>query len=238
MFCSLLQMHTQRNPIGYRWLRGTGVQIPAKMQPLTPRCPPFGKSPGVQIPSKTEVDVTSIHVNIVGSRARVGFRFDAPHQQSHFNCTQDDLDILRSQKFPRQAHDQEFLDAAKKLLLNTFTGKSDKDLCLLAVDMGMTGAHASMFIGRNHQQDFALPIVKINKSYDGQPKKLERNPKDTKMRGSIEFDTETEHRGLRKEHLGLHLMSIGEGAAQIASHRQNNDTETTSRKIGTPISIP
>ena len=164
-------------------------------------------------PSKKEVKVTSVHVHFVGTRARAGFRFDVAHQRSRFNCTQDDLDELRSRQFPRRAQDQAFLEAARKRLLESFSGDAERDLRLLAVDMGETGACAAVYQGRTHEKDVPLRIVKIEKLYSDRPEALGKE----------------DSRGLRKEHVGRHLEKAAEGAAEVAAHR---------RKDGGPPATP
>lgn len=170
-------------------------------------------------PSKRDVRVTSVHVNFVGTRLRVGFRFDAPHKPSRFACSQDELDELRSRSFPRQAQDQEFLNAARQRLLESFGGNAERDLRLLAVDLGMTGAHVALYRGRDFQSHSPLPIVKVNKAYCEVPKQLVH---DSRMRGPLEFGKD-DPRGVRKEHVGRHLKRIAEGAAKIAQVRRRDE---------------
>ena len=155
-------------------------------------------------PSRKEVGdkVTSVHVHFVGTRARVGFRFDVPHASSRFGCTQDELDELRSRAFPRRAQDQAFLDAARQRLLDSFTGDAGRDLRLLAVDLGETGACATVYKGKTPTADVPLKIIKIERLYEQLPRDL----KDVT-------------RGLRKEHVGRHLKKVAEGAAEVAKHR-------------------
>jgi hypothetical protein len=179
-------------------------------------------------PSRGEVAsmVTSVHMQFIGSRARVGFRFEVPHKRSRFACSQDELDELRSRQFPRQAQDQQFIDAARKRLLEAFNGDAKRNLRVLAVDTGMKGAHVAVFHGKRCIADAALPIIKINKLYAQTPQKLVKEPKDRKMRGRLEFDDKTDTRGLRREHVGVHLKSIAEGATAIAGTRSQRESET------------
>lgn len=173
-------------------------------------------------PSRQEVKdrVTSVHVHFVGTRARAGFRFDVPHGASRFGCSQDELDELRSRKFPRPAQDQEFLDAARKRLLESFSGgpeKAERELRLLAVDLGDGGATASVFCGRQAEKDIHLPIVKINRLYERIPERLE--PDGLGRPAKQEF-TREDPRGVRKEHVARHLERIAQGAAAIGEHRR------------------
>jgi hypothetical protein len=170
-------------------------------------------------PSRAEIKdrVTSVHVNFLGTRARVGFRFDASHKVSRFGCTQDDLDELRSRRFPRPAQDQEFLNAARKRLLETFSGAPESDLQLLAVDLGETGACAALYHGRQHKQDLPLSIVKINRLYETSPKQLKPDKKGRPA--DTTFDKE-DPRGLRKQHVGRHLERLAAGMEKLTARRQ------------------
>lgn len=164
-------------------------------------------------PSKEEVQerVTSVHVSFVGTRARAGFRFDVQHRESRFGCTQDELDELRSRRFPRQAQDQQFLEAARERLLGTFSGDAGSDLRFLSVDLGETGAGAAVFQGRARQADVPLKIVKLEKLYD-------KDPRPDKAQSGGAPDDKT--RGLTKQHVGRHLEALGKGTAAVAGHRQ------------------
>jgi len=174
-------------------------------------------------PSKREVAITSVHINFVGARARAGFRFDAPHKPSRFGCSQDELQFLRSREFPRRAQDQRFIDAARSRLLDSFDGDAEREMRILAVDLGEKGAHAAVYRGRTHERDAALRIVKINALYDSTPAQLVRNEKDpkrTQRPAKVEFAGKDDPRGLRKEHLARHLERMAERTTEIARHRQ------------------
>jgi hypothetical protein len=169
-------------------------------------------------PRPADAHVTSVHVNFVGSRARVGFRFDVCHRESRFGCTQDEIDELRSRTFPRQAQDQAFLDEARTRLLESFSGDAEQDLRILAVDLGETGAQAAVYHGRTHQQDVPLAIIKIDACYDEVPDILK---KDESVADAPKFVAKADKRGLRKEHVGRHLEDHSKHAAEIAGHRQD-----------------
>ncbi len=182
-------------------------------------------------PSRDDIRkvVTSVHVNFVGARVRAGFRFDVPQAPSRFASTQDQIDDLRSRTYPRAAQDQDFINAARSLLLDSFDGDIATDLRILAVDMGMGGAHAAVFHGRAHHADVPLAIHKINRIYDAIPDKLVKDARDRTLRGPVEYphdprNGDTDHRGLVKEHLGLHLKAIADGASEIAKHRQESES--------------
>lgn len=187
----------------------------------------FRPWPRTYKPSRREVKVTSVHVTFIGVRPRAGFRFEVPHAESRFGCTQDELDTLRSREFPRRAQDQEFLDAARRRLLESWKGGRPKDsIRLLAVDLGETGASAAVYKGITHETDEALPIIKIERAYDALPAGPKadeagkaKKPTKAKPGDRGEDEEKADHRGVRKEHVKLHLDRIGEGAAEIAAHR-------------------
>lgn len=185
----------------------------------------FTPWPRVYDPSRERIKnlVTSVHVNFVGVRARVGFRFSVEHRPSRFGCSQDELDELRSRRFPRQAQDRQFLEAARKRLIESYTG-ADRPMRVMAVDLGLTGAHAAVYEGKSRQKDVPLEIVKINKAYTEVPERLEKHPKDTKMRGAIEIGKD-DPRGLRKEHIVRHIEAIEQNAANIAEHRRERESD-------------
>ncbi len=164
-------------------------------------------------PSKREVQVTSVHVHFVGTRARAGFRFDVAHRPSRFDCTQDELDELRSRRFPRRAQDQDFLDAARRRLLESFTEGTAGPLRLLAVDLGEKGACASVYEGNAHRADIPLSILKLGKLLSKDPKK-----------GDV--------RGLRKKHVGRHLKRLAEDAARVAEVRGQDEGQATPPRDG------
>jgi len=177
-------------------------------------------------PSKEEVKVkgaiSSVHVNFVGVRARAGFRFDVRHRASRFQCTQDELDQLRSRAYPRRAQDREYLDAARKRLLESFAEGEEaakRELRLLAVDLGETGACAAVYHGHAHQKDVQLAILKINRLYTQLPEALEPDPHGRPEEGKRKYERD-DPRGVRKEHMGRHLKRMADGAASIAARRQ------------------
>lgn len=169
-------------------------------------------------PSKREVQVKSVHVHFVGQRARIGLRFDVPHRASRFGCTQDELNELRSRVYPRRSQDQDFIDAARQRLVETFAGDAERSLRLLAVDTGEKGAYGVVYEGRRYVCGEALPIVKINKAYAEVPKELERDKHGRPEQTA--FDERTDPRGVRKEHVARHLERMSEGARAIAAHRE------------------
>ncbi|MEP0842237.1 MAG: transposase [Phycisphaerae bacterium] len=173
-------------------------------------------------PSRREVGITSVHVNFVGARVRVGLRFDVPHRASRFGCSQDEIDELRSRRFPRQAQDQEFLEAARKRLLESFSCHAKDSLRLLAVDLGLTGACAAVYQGRAHQMDVPLPIIKIDRLYAEPP---QTRKKDETRDAPPPFDASSDPRGLTKEHVGRHLKRLAEKTADLAARRRTGPNQ-------------
>lgn len=185
-------------------------------------------------PSKEEVRdrVTSVHIHFLGTRARAGFRFDAPHAPSRLACTQDEIDELRSRTFPRARQDQQFLEAARKRLVESFRsgpggppGDASRELRLLAVDLGETGAATAVYQGTTHESDEKLNILKIDRLYDRCPEPP-RAP-DTSRPADPQPPLErVDPRGLRKEHVGRHLERMSQQAADIARKRQSDGPAT------------
>lgn len=170
-------------------------------------------------PSKEQVRdrITSVQIHFVGTRARVGFRFDVPHRPSRFACTQDQIDELRSRRFPRAAQDQDFLDAARKLLLESFQGDPERELRLLAVDLGTAGACAAVFQGRTHRKDIPLRVVKLDQLYESFPSNFSKRTQDVLERSSEE---RPDLRGLSVEHIQKHLEGMSQRVSEIIQRRQ------------------
>lgn len=163
-------------------------------------------------PQPGETKTSSVHLHFVGTRPRIGFRFRVSHKRSRFGCTQEELDELRSRKFPRKAQDQEFLEAARKLLLEKFEGEAKRELRLLAVDLGTDSAQAALFLGKSFQKTFPLKIVKIEQLY-------ERRPKQKQAADQRDDSTKKRRLGLSREHVGLHLKEMSKLASDIAKKR-------------------
>lgn len=171
-------------------------------------------------PSRREIPdrVSSVHIQFVGQRVRAGFHFTAPHAPSRIEVSQDELDELRSRVYPREAQDRDFLETAReRILQGPFAGAGSKRLRVLAVDMGMTGAHVGVFEGERCIRDEALPINKIEKLYEALPNRDSSKDK----------DAPPDPRGLRREHVGRHLKTIAEGASALAEHRAKADDDAT-----------
>lgn len=174
---------------------------------------PFGFKPWPPDykPQPHETEITSVHINFIGNRARAAFRFQVSHKESGFKISQDQLDILRSRKYPRQAQDQKFLNEARDSLCKSFVGEPEKEMKILTVDLGDRGGYGAIFHGRTYKESFPLKIIKIDKLYEALPK---RKAKDNYGK-----------KGLIKEHVGRHLETWSEGAARIAEKR-NSDIMT------------
>ncbi|MFH1514482.1 MAG: zinc ribbon domain-containing protein [bacterium] len=168
-------------------------------------------------PQPDELDISSVQVSFVGTRARIGFHFNVSHSESRFNVSQDEIDLLRSQKYPRAKQDQKFLDEARKLLLDSFQGNDpEKNLRIMAVDLGINKGSVGIFKGKEFKTATQLTITKLEKLYDSPPK-VKKNGKEKKTRKELEREKQ---RGLSIEHVGQHLESWKTGATEIAEHRK------------------
>ncbi|HED53515.1 MAG TPA: hypothetical protein ENJ00_04870 [Phycisphaerales bacterium] len=194
----------------------------------------FDPWPRQYSPSRDQVAdrVSSIHVNFASpTRVRLGFHFRVEHRPSRFGCTQDELDLLRSRTYPREAQDKAFLAAARKRLLDSWTGEDpDSHLRLLAVDMGTGGAHVMVFEGRKHGSDEPLRINKGDRLYDTFPDKKPKDKGGKDKNNKNQPAAVVEVKGLRKEHVGRHLAAIAEQSARNAAYRQE--------KLGDQTSVP
>ncbi|MCH7496194.1 MAG: transposase [Candidatus Marinimicrobia bacterium] len=159
-------------------------------------------------------EITSVHVNFVGARARVGFRFKVEHQESRFKITQDEIDELRSRKYPRRKQDKQFLDEARKLLLESFDGNSGS-LRVLSVDLGTTGAGIATFMGNRLEKSEPLEVVKIDELYNAPPRDDENRKKDKFKRD----------KGLRTDHLKRHFEARAEATADITKKRKESEKQ-------------
>ncbi len=168
----------------------------------------------------SDATVTSVHIHFVGTRARAGFRFQAPHKTSRFASSQDEIDDLRSRKFPRAAQDGEFLDAARKLLLESFTGDAEREMKLLAVDLGDRGAGAAVFEGRCFKEAMPLKIIKTDTLID-KPPPVTKTPR----KGKPGKRESKRARGLDKYHVARHLDTWRKGARKIAERRAKGEAD-------------
>lgn len=185
----------------------------------------FKPWPREYTPSRAQVArpgrITSVHVNFIGSRCRVGFRFEAPHAGSRFGCSQDEIDQLR-RDHPRERDDQPFLEAARKRLVETFAGDARRDLRLLAVDVGEKGCCAAVYQGTRYVADALLPIIKINQLYTEPPTELKPDSHNRPAPDRRPFNDEKDPRdprGVRKEHVARHLKHMADKAPEVAAYR-------------------
>jgi len=100
-------------------------------------------------------------------------------------------------------------------LLESFDGDAERELKILAVDLGTLGGGAAMFEGRYFKKAEPLKIIKIDRIYDKLPKqnKTEEQSKLPKRLKKLK------EKGLSKEHIGRHLESWAGGAKEIAEKR-------------------
>lgn len=162
-----------------------------------------------------DINITSVHLNFVGTRARIGFRFEVKHAPSRFTITQDELDDLRRKKYPRVSQDQAFLKEARERLFNTFNGDPRKDLRILAVDLGTEEAKAVVFQGENYEKTIPLSIIKREQLYKDKPAKEKEGKKGTREEKEAE-----ETIGLNKGHVGRHLTTFSVESKEIAKRRK------------------
>ena len=172
----------------------------------------FGFDPWPKDYDPRNPEITSVHINFVGTRPRAGFRFEVPRKPSRFNVTQDEIDELRSRKYPRQKQDAKFLEEARALLTASFQGNPERELRLMAVDLGETGSAAGIFNGKHFEEVYPLKIIKIERLYDAAPESEDKEEKGPKY-----------HKGLSKDHTGLHLESWVKGAEKIAERRKEKE---------------
>lgn len=174
-------------------------------------------------PQPGDTAITSVHINFQGVRPRAGFRFGATHAAGRFDLSQDEIDRLRSQDFPRQAQDQQFLDAARERLLAAFTaGDPRRDLRLLAVDIGASSAFAAVYHGTRREHTVPLKVLKLDKLYASDPRKGQDNKKDKGGGKPAAADPPKEEerlKGLVRDHVGMHLGEWAEAAAALAQKR-------------------
>jgi len=178
-------------------------------------------------PQPNETEITSCQVNFIGTRPRVGFRFKTPHKKSRFTISQDEIDELRSRKYPRQEQDQKFLDEARKRLLESFPQDPKKELKILAVDLGEKTGGAVLFKGTDFQKYFPLKVVKMKKLLEIRPE----DEKDKNDKISKEEKKELRKKGLGKWHIALHLEARREQAKAIAEKRQKEKEKAELRNF-------
>lgn len=171
--------------------------------------------PSDYTPKAQDAQITSVHISFVGTRARAGFRFEVPHKASRFAVGQDQIDELRSRKYPRRAQDAEFLKEARMHLLESFAGDAEHDVRVLAVDLGTSSGAAAVFRGRSFEKAMLLKVIKLEERYDSPPKENRGDGPEP----SEEEKKKARARGLRPAHVGRHLESWALAAREIAIQR-------------------
>jgi IS605 OrfB family transposase len=168
----------------------------------------YDKKPG-------EINITSVHVHFIGTRARVGFRFAVPHSDSRFSVSQDKIDELRSGGFPGKSQDQEFLNEARQRLLDGMNENQKSALRIMAVDLGTHRAAAAFFTGCIFNKAKLLKLKKIDlltepKTDTTKPEKLSADEKKIQR-----------EKGLTQHHVGKHFETLEARTKEIISKRQN-----------------
>ena len=172
-------------------------------------------------PQPSETEITSVQINFVGNRARLGFHFKVTHKDSRFKISQDVINELRSQKYPRQKQDKEFLKEAREILLKSFTGNAEKDLRILSIDLGTSSGSAGLFIGKKFQKSFPLKLIKLDKLYTSIPK-ADDTRKEKKSKGEQKKEKQ---KGLSVNHVVRHLDSWSTGASEITKKRDVSEQQ-------------
>jgi hypothetical protein len=157
------------------------------------------------------IEITSVHVHFIGTRARVGFRFSVPHKASRLGISQDEIDRLRSYNFPRKAQDQKFLDEVRKQIIANLSGCPEGDLRILTVDLGTEKSGAAVFKGREFVSSFVLKTVKLDNLYETRPSP----PKDSQGKQKLP----DKKLGLGPGHVGRHLTALAESFQKISATR-------------------
>lgn len=162
-----------------------------------------------------DIDITSVHVHFIGTRARVGLRFTVPHRKSRFVISQDVIGDLRSRDFPRPGQDSDFLEAARTRLLDSLPSEYTDKLSIMAVDLGSQKGAVAFFTGRSFTMAELLKLRKLNvltvpgaDSTGG--KKLTKEEKEQEKK-----------RGLTEHHVGEHLDTLQKKSQEISQKRQS-----------------
>lgn len=173
----------------------------------------FGFSPWPRdySPRPDKAEITSVHVTFVGTRPRVGFHFKVKHKPSRIAVSQDEIDRLRSREFPRESQDNAFLRAARESLLRA-APEGGKDLKVLAIDLGITGAGYAVMGGRNFIEGGVLNVVKLDKI---RPERPRVDPQKKQERDKVWPDDA----GLSEFHIARHLQSAARKVRELANHR-------------------
>ncbi len=188
----------------------------------------FAPWPADYEPRPQDAEITSVHISFAGTRARVGFHFRVRHKTSRFAVSQDEIDDLRSRRYPRQTQDAQFLAEARKRLLESFDGDAERPVRLLAVDLGTEGGSAAVFEGRRFVAAQPLQVVKIEKLYEARPKP----DKTGREKMSKDKRKEAGQKGLGPGHVGRHLESWARGAQDIADKRRTASPEPAAVRVG------
>ncbi len=163
----------------------------------------FKEWPGGYDVKEARANVSSVHLSFIGARARVGFRFAVAPKQSQFSISQEEIEKARSGEFAPREDERIFPAIVRDKILESFQGDPNKELRILTVDIGETGAAVGFFRGREFLVAKPLRINKLDKLYES----LEKKEKD-------------EYRsGLNKDHVGRHLDSFEDMASEITTRR-------------------
>ncbi|MCG3151521.1 MAG: hypothetical protein GEEBNDBF_00794 [bacterium] len=160
-------------------------------------------------PDADSVEVTSAHLHFIGTRPRLGFRFDTKFAAGRITLSQDDIDYLRSHVYPRPYQDSDFLLAVRQLLESSGAMSLHPPLRVLAVDLGSGMTAIASFEGNRCLRSSRLRVVKDLATLTN-----ERPPKPAKGEKPIRIDM-----GLRAGHLDRHLQDFVPKVQTLAEQR-------------------
>ncbi|MFN3821910.1 MAG: zinc ribbon domain-containing protein, partial [bacterium] len=173
---------------------------------------PWPKNYRFPIPSTD--NLTSVCINVVGTRLKVGFAFRISLNPSRFTFTQDELDRIREKQYPPKPDEYRFPAEVREFILKGFTGQPEQ-LKLVAVDVGDKKACAVLYEGTEFQKSAHLKILKLDKT-------LNALDIDEKAQDAI-----SKKRGLTLEHLSKHIEQYRKKQKEIAQHRSEKSPSRT-----------
>lgn len=166
-----------------------------------------------------EVEITSVTIAFFGSRPRLGICFAVKHAQSKFSMSQDEIDFLRSRKYPRPSEDQLFLDEVRRSILNGHTDNSG--LRLMTVDLGEKKSAVAVFQERRYLKS---ELIQHAKGVELSTDKSDNRSNEEKLA--------RKRKGLTHQHVSVHLRMISEGRKKIVELRNGYSRHDYRRLVG------
>lgn len=162
-------------------------------------------------PDADSVEITSAHLHFIGTRPRLGLRFDTKFAAGRITLSQDDIDYLRSHVYPRPFQDSDFLRAVRQLLENSGSMSLHPPLRVLAVDLGSGITAVAHFEGNRCLRSSRLRVIKdLGQLTDERPPRTPKGEKPPRM-----------DKGLRVGHLDRHLQVFVPKVKVLAKQRQS-----------------